>query len=62
MADQTQELSKTIWTDTTKLAVWKQDISVAIWNDWSKVLDKNQIPVSLDKWEKELMKKRSHDN
>ena len=61
MADQKKELSKTIWTDTKKLAVGTQDISATIWNDWSKILDKNQIPISLDKREKELAKERSND-
>ena len=54
----TQNLGKAMWTDTKKLAVWKEDISAAIWNDWSKILDKNQIPINLDKREKEVAKKR----
>ena len=62
MWDQKKELSITMWTDTKKLAVWKEDLSATIWNEWSKILDKNQIPTSLDKREKELAKKRSHDN
>ena len=62
MDDQKKELSATIWTDTKKLAVWKEDISATIWNEWSKILDKNQIPISLDKREKDLTKKRSSEN
>jgi hypothetical protein len=62
MDDQKKELSATIWTDTKKLAVWKEDISATIWNEWSKILDKNQIPISLDKREKELAKKRCSEN
>ena len=62
MSDQKKELSVTMWTDTKKLAVWKEDLSATIWNEWSKILDKNQIPVSLDKREKELAKERSNDN
>ena len=62
MDDQKKELSATIRTDTKKLAVWKEDISATIWNEWSKILDKNQIPISLDKREKDLAKKRSSEN
>lgn len=62
MTDQKKELSITMWTDTKKLAVWKQDLSATIWNEWSKHLKPNQIPPSLDKREKEIAKKRSHDN
>lgn len=62
MDDQKKELSVTMGTDTKKLAVWKEDLSATIWNEWSKILDKNQIPISMDKREKELAKKRSHDN
>lgn len=62
MEEQKKELSATIWTDTKKLAVWKEDISATIWNEWSKILDKNQIPISLDKREKDLAKKRSSEN
>lgn len=62
MDDQKKELSATIWTDTKKLAVWKEDISATIWNEWSKILDKNQIPISLDKREKDLAQKRSSEN
>lgn len=64
MGDQQKELSKTMLTDTTKLATWKNDIWKTIWNVWnegSKSLDKNQIPVSMDKREKELAKKRGYD-
>ena len=62
MDDQKKELSVTMWTDTKKLAVWKKDLSATIGNEWYKILDKNQIPISLDKWEKELSKKRQHEN
>lgn len=62
MDDQKKELSATIWTDTKKLAVWKEDLSATIWNEWSKILDKNQIPISLDKREKELAKNRISKN
>lgn len=62
MEDQKKELSATIWTDTKKLAVWKKDISETIWNEWSKILDKNQIPISMDKREKDLAKKRNYEN
>lgn len=62
MWDQTKELSKTIWTDTTKLAVGKQDISATIWNEWSKHLEPNQIPLSLEKMEKDLAQKRAPEN
>lgn len=62
MGDQQKELSKTMSTDTTKLATWKKDIWKTIANEGTKILDKNQIPVSMDKWEKELAKERSHDN
>ena len=62
MDDQKKELSVTMGTDTKKLAVWKEDLSATIWNEWSKILDKNQIPISMDKREKELAKKRSHNN
>lgn len=62
MDDQKKELSVTMWADTKKLAVWKEDLSATIWNEWSKILDKNQIPISMDKREKELAKKRSHEN
>lgn len=61
MDDQQKQLSKTIWADTTKLATWKQDIWKTIGNEGTKTLDKNQIPVSMDKREKELAKKRSYD-
>ena len=62
MTDQKKELSITMWTDTKKLAVWKQDLTATIWNEWSKHLKANQIPPSLDKREKELSEQRSHDN
>ena len=62
MDDQKKELSVTMWTDTKKLAVWKDDISATISKEWSKILDKNQIPTSLDKREKELAKKRSNES
>ena len=62
MEEQKKELSATMWTDTKKLAVWKEDLSATIWNEWSKILDKNQIPISLDKREKELAKKRISEN
>ena len=51
-----------MWTDTKKLATWKKDIWETIANEGTKILDKNQIPVSMDKREKELAKERSHDN
>ena len=54
------KLRETMWTDTKKLAVWKQDISDAI--EWSKSLRRDQITPSLDKREKDLAKKRSHEN
>jgi len=62
MEDQQKELSITMWTDTQKLATWKKDIWETIWNEGTKILNKNQIPVSMDKREKELAKKRSHEN
>lgn len=62
MDDQKKELSVTMWTDTKKLAVWKSDISATIWNESTKALDKNQIPLSLDKREKEVVNKRASDN
>lgn len=62
MGDQKKELSDTIWTDTKKLSVWKKDLSETISNEWSKILDKNQIPISLDRWEKDLAKKRISEN
>ena len=65
MEDKQKELSITMWTDTQKLATWKKDIWKTIWNVWNegtKSVDKNQIPVSMDKREKELAKQRSHDN
>lgn len=62
MEEQKKELSATMWTDTKKLAMWKEDLSATIWSEWSKILDKNQIPISLDKREKDLAKQRSHDN
>ena len=58
----TQNLGKTMLTDTKKLAVWKEDLSATISNDWSKILDKNQIPIGLDKREKDLSKKRINEN
>ena len=61
MEDKQKELSINMWTDTKKLATWKQDIWKTIGNEWTKTLDKNQIPVSMDKREKELAKKRSYD-
>ena len=62
MDDQKKELSATMWTDTKKLAVWKSDISATIWNESTKTFDKNQIPLSLNKREKEVVKKRVNDN
>lgn len=62
MDDQKKELSATMWTDTKKLAVWKDDISVTIWNENTKNLDKDQIPMSLDKREKQVVAKRASDN
>lgn len=62
MENQQKELSITMWTDTQKLATWKKDIWETIWNEGTKILNKNQIPVSMDKREKELAKKRSHEN
>ena len=59
MEDKQKELSITMWTD---LATWKKDIWEAIWNEWTKNLTKNQIPVSLDKREKEIAEKRKHDD
>ena len=61
MDDQKKELSVTMWTDTKKLAVWKNDISATIWES-TKSLDKNQIPLSLDKREKEVVSKRASDS
>lgn len=58
MEEHKKELSVTMWTDTKKLAVGKEDISATIWNEWSKVLDKDQIPISMDKREKELAQER----
>ena len=62
MEDQQKELSITMWTDTQKLATWKKDIWETIWSEGTKILNKNQIPISMDKREKELAKERSHDN
>lgn len=62
MDDQKKELSVTMWTDTKKLAVWKNEISAAIWKESTKSYDKNQIPVSLDKREKEVVSKRASDS
>lgn len=62
MWDQKTALSKAIWTDTSKLATGTQEISDTIWNDWSKHLEPNQIPPSLEKMEKELAKKRAPEN
>lgn len=62
MEDKQKELSITMWTDTQKLATWKKDIWETIGNERTKILNKNQIPVNLDKREKELAKERSHDN
>jgi len=62
MDDQKKELSATMWTDTKKLAVWKNEISAAIWKEPTKSYDKNQIPVSLDKREKEVVSKRASDS
>ena len=59
MEDKQKELSITMWTD---LATWKKDIWETIWNEWTKNLTKNQIPVSLDKREKEIAEKRKHDD
>ena len=56
MEDKQKELSITMWTDTQKLATWKKDIWETIGNERTKILNKNQIPVNLDKREKELAK------
>jgi hypothetical protein len=58
MTDQQKELTDTMWTDTSNLKIWQKDITYAIGSDWNKFLDQNQIPISLDKWEKKLAKKR----
>jgi len=62
MENKQKELSITMWTDTKKLATWKKDIWETIKNDGTKILNKNQIPLNMDKREKELAKKRSHEN
>ena len=57
--DQSKEISDTFGTDTKKMKMWEDAIKMTIWSDWNKLLESNQIPVSMDKWEKELSKKRS---
>lgn len=53
-----QEITATIWTNTQKMKLWQNDIKLAIWSDGNGILESDQIPTKLDKWEKELAKKR----
>jgi len=66
MDDQQKEISQAIWTDTTKLTIGQKmgqnDIGKTISNEGTKILDKNQIPVNLDKREKQLAKERLTTN
>lgn len=66
MEDKQKELSITMWRGTPqKLMTWKK-VGEAIGNEDTKISDKNktpkdQIPVSMEKLEKELANMRSHD-
>lgn len=62
MGDQKTAIVQTIWTDTTKLAMWQNDIWKAISNEWTKKIYKDQIPESLKKREEEVAKKRVNTN
>ena len=59
MSDTKQNISNAFGTDTTKLKTWELAIKDTIAQDGNKLLDKNQITVKLDKWEKELSEKRA---
>jgi len=59
MSEQSQEITKTIWTDTTKMKIWQDAIKLAIWSDGNWILESDQISIKLDKWEKDLSKKRA---
>ena len=58
MDDKQKELKATMWADTSNLKLWQKDITNAIGSDGNKLLELNQISVSLDKWEKNLAKER----
>lgn len=62
MEDQKKELSVAIWADTNKMKVGEKDLWDTMSNWWSQILKKDQISISMDKWEKELAKKRSREN
>ncbi len=62
MEEQKKELSATMATDTNKMKIWQKELGNAISNDWSNNLAKNQIPISMDKREKQLAKNRNHEN
>lgn len=59
MEQQSKEITNTISTDTSKMKMWQDAIKLAIWLDGNSMLESNQIPVKLDKREKELSKKRA---
>jgi hypothetical protein len=59
MEQQSKEITNTIATDTSKMKLWQDAIKLAIWSDGSNILESNQIPIKLDKREKELAKKRA---
>ena len=58
MDKQSKEITNTISTDTSKMKIWQDAIKLAIWSDWNNFLEHNQIPIKLDKREKEISKKR----
>lgn len=59
MEQQSKEITNTIATDTSKMKLWQDAIKLAIWSDGSNILESNQIPIKLDKREKELSQKRA---
>jgi hypothetical protein len=59
MEQQSKEITNTIATDTSKMKMWQDAIKLAIWSDGNSMLESNQIPIKLDKREKELSKKRA---
>lgn len=59
MEQQSKEITNTISTDTSKMKLWQDAIKLAIWSDGSNILESDQIPIKLDKREKDLAKKRA---
>lgn len=58
MTNETNEISKAMSTDTSKMKSWQIALQDTIWNEWTKKIEKNQITVWLDKREKEISEKR----